>query len=220
MSTQITDAELDALNQKINAKGDQIRQFKADGMSKEDLLPHIDELKALKAQLPSEPLPEPPKQKESSSSSKKAASAASTKPKAAPVVAEDDESVLRQNRLDKVAAMKAAGVEPYEYTYSPTMTAVQLAEEYKDRLENGEEDAAADVTVAGRIMTRRVFGKLAFFSLQDETGMLQLQMDEERLGDTFKVSYTEYHTIDFASPVNPIFSKFHFLTVKLLVHRI
>jgi hypothetical protein len=205
MST-ITDSDLDALNKKINDKGDEIRQFKAAGMSKEDLLPHIDELKALKAQLPSEPSLDPPQKKEPPA--KKAAA-----PKAP--VAEEDESVLRQNRLDKVAAMKAAGVEPYEYTYAPTMTAMRLADEYKDRLENGEEDAAADVTVAGRIMTRRMFGKLAFFSLQDETGILQLQMDEERLGDTFKVS----RILIIASLSTFILSRF-IPHCQLLVHRI
>lgn len=36
-------------------------------------------------------------------------------------------------------------------------------------------------------MTRRVFGKLAFFTLQDESGIIQLQFDKNRLGDNFKV---------------------------------
>ena len=174
MST-ITD--MDALNQRIVDKGDEIRQLKATGMSKEDLLPHINELKALKSQLPSDEPPAPP-------ASKKLA----TTPKAPVVEKEMDESELRQNRLDKVAAMKAAGVEPYEYTYRPTITAAQLAAEYNDKLEPGEEDVNTDVAVAGRIMTRRVFGKLAFFSLQDETGIVQLQMDKARLGDSFEVS--------------------------------
>lgn len=35
-----------------------------------------------------------------------------------------------------------------------------------EALEPGQEDEAADVSVAGRIMARRVFGKLAFFTLQ------------------------------------------------------
>lgn len=35
-----------------------------------------------------------------------------------------------------------------------------------NKLEAGEEDESADVAVAGRIMVKRVFGKLAFFTLQ------------------------------------------------------
>jgi lysyl-tRNA synthetase class II len=61
--------------------------------------------------------------------------------------------------------------------------------EYDGRLEGGEEDEASDVAVAGRIMTRRVFGSLAFFTLQDESGTIQLQFDKKRLGDGFKVRF-------------------------------
>jgi lysyl-tRNA synthetase class II len=44
------------------------------------------------------------------------------------------------------------------------------------------------VAVAGRIMARRVFGKLAFFTLQDNTGVIQLYIDKGRLGEEFNVS--------------------------------
>ena len=180
MSTIADDME--TILQKINDKGEQIRQLKAAGINKEDLGPHIEELKALKSQLPTEPSsppsPSPPSKEKTSSKSK------------APVTEKVvDESELRQARLDKVTAMKLAGVEPYQYSYNPTMTAAQLATEYMDKLEPGEEDAETDVAVAGRIMTRRVFGKLAFFTLQDETGIVQLQLDKTRLGDSFEVSH-------------------------------
>ncbi len=49
------------------------------------------------------------------------------------------------------------------------------------------EDEAADVAVAGRIMARRVFGKLAFFTLQDNTGVIQLYIDKGRLEEEFTV---------------------------------
>jgi len=58
---------------------------------------------------------------------------------------------------------------------------------YEGKLADGEEDESADVAVAGRIMTRRVFGKLAFFTLQDESGTIQLQFDKTRLDESFKV---------------------------------
>merc|ERR1711937_355626 len=77
-------------------------------------------------------------------------------------------------------------VEPFEYTFDVTTSTTQLAADYKDKLEPGEEDEGSDVSIAGRIMTRRVFGKLAFFTMQDENGIIQLQFDKKRLGDTFK----------------------------------
>ena len=66
--------------------------------------------------------------------------------------------------MDKVAQIRAAGAEAYAYSYAPTHTAAQLSAEFSD-LENGAEDEMADVAVAGRIMTRRIMGKLAFFTI-------------------------------------------------------
>ena len=177
-----TATDLDDLNQKIKVKGDEIRQLKADGIEKADLAPHIEELLALKAQLPPEEnatTAPPPKEKKKPQQTQKQ----TTKK-----VEEMSESELRLSRLSKVDAMREASVEPFEYTFDVTRSAEQLLSEYEGKLEGGEEDEESDVAVAGRIMTRRVFGKLAFFSLQDETGTIQLQFDKKRLGDTFKVS--------------------------------
>ena len=187
MSTSIEDVE-----RLVQEKGEQIRKLKADGTSKDDLAPYVQELLALKAQLPSEastpvPAPQPAKKKQDKPNKKQ--SATSNAP-----TDELSESELRQNRLDKVQAMRDAGVEPFAYTFAPTTTAAQLAAEYHDdehegtqrRLAPGEEDETADVSVAGRIMVRRVFGKLAFFTLQDETGVIQLQLDKGRLGESFE----------------------------------
>ena len=182
MSTSINVEELE---QKIKAKGDEIRQLKADGIDKVTLAPHIEELKALKAQLPEQQDDQETKQEiknEPPRQEKRKPAAASVK------VEEMSESELRLTRLAKVEAMRQANVEPFEYTFDVNRSAAQLAEEYEGRLGNGEEDEASDVSVAGRIMTRRVFGKLAFFTLQDGSGTIQLQFDKARLGDSFNVS--------------------------------
>ncbi|CAB9527712.1 Lysine--tRNA ligase [Seminavis robusta] len=171
------------LEQKIKAKGEEIRKLKEGGIEKADLQPHVEELLALKAQLPADQKPPEKPKKKAPEKQKKSpvAKAAAKKP-----IEEMSEKELRYTRLQKVEAMREAGVEPYEYTYQPTHTAAQLAQLYEGKLEGGEEDESATVAVAGRIMTRRVFGKLAFFTLQDETGTIQLQFDKKRLGETFK----------------------------------
>lgn len=176
--------DLEELKEKIAAKGDEIRQLKADGVDKAALAPHVEELLALKSQLPAEEQEQKPK-KESKPKKEKAPAA---EKKAPPTQVEEmSESELRLNRLSKVEAMREANIEPYEYTFDQTRKAAQLVAEYDGKLEGGEEDEESDVSVAGRIMTRRVFGKLAFFTLQDETGTIQLQFDTTRLGDSFQV---------------------------------
>ncbi|KAL3908919.1 MAG: hypothetical protein SGILL_008297 [Bacillariaceae sp.] len=181
MST--TSSSLDDLNQKITAKGDEIRQLKADGIDKQDLAPHVEELLALKAQLPQDETttaaaPKPKKEPKKQNDNKKQRNRQPEK--------ELTESEIKLNRLAKVQAMRDADVEPFEYSFDLTTSAVQLTADYDGKLEPGEEDEDSDVAVAGRIMTRRVFGKLAFFTLQDETGVIQLQFDKKRLGDAFK----------------------------------
>ena len=58
------------------------------------------------------------------------------------------------------------------YRFEPTATAAELHERFGD-LEPGTETGEV-VTVAGRLMLRRVQGKLAFGTLQDGTGRIQL----------------------------------------------
>lgn len=185
----LSSSELDQLNEKIKHKGDEIRQLKEGGAEKKDLNPHIEELLALKAQLPAE-LTET--KRETPKKQKKEAVTKEKSPAIKKAIEEMSESELRLNRLAKIEAMKEAGVEPFEYTFQTTHTASQLATQYSGKLEEGQEDETADVAVAGRIMTRRVFGKLAFFTMQDETGMIQLQFDKSRLEESFQVRQIEF----------------------------
>ncbi len=86
---------------------------------------------------------------------------------------------LRAARLEKVAQIRAAGHNPYAYRWESTHTAQALQDQFRE-LPNGEEKEV-EVSVAGRILTRRVFGKLAFFTLQDETATIQLYLEKKRI---------------------------------------
>lgn len=89
---------------------------------------------------------------------------------------------IRATRIEKIAQIKDLGLNPYAYKWESTHHAAQLQEKYVD-LAPGEE-VAADVAIAGRIVARRVFGKLAFFELQDETGKIQLYLEKKRINQT------------------------------------
>ncbi|MGI0489081.1 lysine--tRNA ligase [Pantanalinema rosaneae CENA516] len=91
-------------------------------------------------------------------------------------MAEED---LRAVRLQKVQQLKQAGITPYAYRWESTHHAADLQTKFAD-LPSGEE-VQIEVAVAGRIMARRVFGKLAFFTLQDETGTIQLYLEKSRI---------------------------------------
>ncbi|HEY9832414.1 MAG TPA: OB-fold nucleic acid binding domain-containing protein, partial [Stenomitos sp.] len=86
---------------------------------------------------------------------------------------------IRAARLEKVHELKALGMNPYAYQWASTHHARELQEKFAD-LPDGEE-VDLEVAIAGRILARRVFGKLAFFNLQDETGTIQLYLDKQKI---------------------------------------
>ena len=86
---------------------------------------------------------------------------------------------IRATRLEKVEQLRQVGQTPYAYRWETTHHAADLQAKYKD-LPSGEEVAIA-VSMAGRILAKRVFGKLAFFTLQDETGTIQLYLEKNRI---------------------------------------
>ena len=88
-------------------------------------------------------------------------------------------SELRDTRLEKSRALADLGQGPYALGFDPTHRMAALQEAHAD-LPNGEERAVT-VSVAGRVMTRRVMGKLAFFTLADETGTIQLFLEKAGL---------------------------------------
>ena len=88
-------------------------------------------------------------------------------------------SELRDTRLEKSKALKDLGQGPYALTFNPSHRMAELQVAHAD-LPNGEEREET-VSVAGRVMTRRVMGKLAFFTLADETGTIQLFLEKAGL---------------------------------------
>ena len=88
-------------------------------------------------------------------------------------------SELRDTRLEKAKALEELGQGPYALGFEPTHRMAGLQHNHAD-LPNGEERDVT-VSVAGRVMTRRVMGKLAFFTLADETGTIQLFLEKAGL---------------------------------------
>ena len=88
-------------------------------------------------------------------------------------------SDLRDTRLEKAHTLQELGQGPYALRFEPTHRLATLQSEHQD-LPKGEERSLR-VSVAGRVMTRRVMGKLAFFTLADETGTIQLFLEKAGL---------------------------------------
>jgi lysyl-tRNA synthetase class 2 len=91
-----------------------------------------------------------------------------------------DENRLIAERREKLQALKAAG-QAFPNDFRPNASAAELAQKY------GELDAAQlaavgeRIAVAGRLMAKRVMGKIAFARLQDGSGNIQLVVQREQL---------------------------------------
>ncbi|OWM69288.1 hypothetical protein CDL15_Pgr025475 [Punica granatum] len=95
-----------------------------------------------------------------------------------------DREAIRAIRSKKVEELRSKGLEPYAYKWERTHTANELQDIYKD-LGNGEELTCESdrVSIAGRVVARRAFGKLAFLTLRDDSGSIQLYCEKERLSN-------------------------------------
>ncbi|MEB3306546.1 MAG: lysine--tRNA ligase [Cyanobacteriota bacterium] len=88
-------------------------------------------------------------------------------------------SELRETRLQKAEALAALGQGPYALRFEPTHGTAELQTTHADLPKGQERDL--EVAVAGRVMTRRVMGKLAFFTLADQDGTIQLYLEKATL---------------------------------------
>ncbi|MDB5164783.1 MAG: lysS [Candidatus Saccharibacteria bacterium] len=81
---------------------------------------------------------------------------------------------LRDERLRKLDELKQLGVNPYPAKADRTNTLVEITEKF-DKLEG------KDVSVVGRIVGIRKFGKIAFVVLRDQSGQVQLFLGKDKV---------------------------------------
>ena len=90
---------------------------------------------------------------------------------------EVDVNQLMQIRRDKLTKLKEEGKNPFEITkFNRTHTSKQVVDNY-------EELEGKDVTVAGRIMAKRIMGKASFCHIQDGDGRIQSYISINELGE-------------------------------------
>jgi len=85
-------------------------------------------------------------------------------------------SEIREARLQKANKLVSKGFDSYAETFKVTHTTKFLFQKF-DYLENGQEQDFS-VKVAGRVMAKRVMGKIAFFTISDQEGQIQLYLDK------------------------------------------
>lgn len=96
---------------------------------------------------------------------------------------------LLQIRREKLETLKQAGKNPY---LVEKVQVTHYSQQVKDEFEALE---GMEMTMAGRIMTRREHGKATFINLQDKDGQLQVYVREDRVGPESYQDFTHYYDI-------------------------
>ena len=88
-----------------------------------------------------------------------------------------DVSQLQKVRRDKLAELQAAGNDPFVIVkYDQTHHSAQIRD-------NFEELEGKDVSIAGRMMFKRVMGKASFCNIQDRDGRIQVYVARDEIGE-------------------------------------
>ena len=91
-----------------------------------------------------------------------------------------DLNQLRKVRREKLKELIDAGENPYEIvTYDQTEHTPQIKDNYAQY--EGKE-----VSIAGRLMAKRVMGKASFANVQDRDGNIQIYVSRDDLGEDYK----------------------------------
>lgn len=91
------------------------------------------------------------------------------------------EAELIASRREKLARLRAQGIDPYPHQFQRTHTAAALRAAYSDLPPQSR--TGLEARVAGRLMARRVLGRIAFAVLQDQTDKIQLFASQNVLGE-------------------------------------
>jgi len=93
-----------------------------------------------------------------------------------------DEGQLIAERRAKLVAVRARGI-AFPNDFKPKDRAAELARKHGHLDNEALEPLHVAVTLAGRLMLKRIMGKASFATLQDATGRIQLFATRDALGD-------------------------------------
>src|SRR3989344_5289517 len=87
---------------------------------------------------------------------------------------------IDQNRVARIEELRKQGINPFPYTFHQTHHAKNINDKYAPLKEH--EHTKDVVSVAGRVMLKRVMGGASFYHVQDQTGRVQIYAREDRMG--------------------------------------
>ena len=94
-----------------------------------------------------------------------------------------EDSDLLKVRLEKIAALKTAGVDLYPNDIKPENTTAEIFERFGETIAADLAQLTDKFSLAGRLMAVRNFGKAAFIKIQDRKGLIQCYVAKNILSE-------------------------------------
>ena len=124
-------------------------------------------------------------------------------------VQEQDLNQLRKVRREKLAELQGSGKDPFVITkYDQTHHSVEVKENY-------EELEGKQVSIAGRMMSKRVMGKASFCNVQDLKGNIQSYVARDSIGEE---NYKEFKKLDVGEVIGIEGEVFKTKTGEISIH--
>ena len=122
---------------------------------------------------------------------------------------EQDLNHLLQVRREKLADLQANGKNPFQITkYDVTNHSMEIKNAF-------DEFEGKEVTLAGRMMSKRVMGKASFCSIQDLQGSIQAYVARDNLGEEF---YKDFKKLDIGDIIGIKGEVFKTKTGEISIH--
>jgi len=86
-------------------------------------------------------------------------------------------------RREKMQELIDKGIDPFGQRFDVTAYSKGIKEQYGEKTHEELEEMAVEVSVAGRIMTKRRKGKVCFMHIQDRDGQIQLYVRKDTIGE-------------------------------------
>ena len=114
-------------------------------------------------------------------------------------VQEQDINQLLKVRREKLAALQEAGKDPFQIT---KFDVTHHSQEIKDNYDTLE---GSNVTIAGRMMFKRVMGKASFCNIQDLQGNIQSYVARDSIGEESYADFKKYDVGDILGITGEVF---------------
>ena len=114
--------------------------------------------------------------------------------------AEKDINEVLRVRREKLSKLQAENANPFDIT---SYDRENMTEEIRSNYDNFE---GKNVSVAGRLMSKRVMGKMSFADLADRSGKIQLCVKRDELGDEEYKIYKKYDIGDIVGVKGEVFT--------------